>query len=98
MKAAEKSLERLQTEYIDLLILHSPLPGPRLRKESYDALQKLVKLGKVKSIGVSNYGVKHLKELLDQKPEIKPAVNQVEVNFLSIEDKMQTIFATNIFS
>jgi diketogulonate reductase-like aldo/keto reductase len=50
-----------------------------LRKESYDALQQLVKSGKVKSIGVSNYGVKHLKELLEQKPEIKPAVNQVEV-------------------
>lgn len=83
MQAAEKSLNKLQTGYIDLLILHSPLPGPQLRKESYDALQKLVSLGKVKSIGVSNYGVKHLKELLDQKPKIKPAVNQVEVIYLN---------------
>lgn len=79
MQAAERSLEKLQSEYIDLLILHSPLPGSQLRKESYDALQQLVRLGKVKSIGVSNYGVKHLKELLEQKPEIKPAINQVEV-------------------
>ncbi|CAB4405626.1 unnamed protein product [Rhizophagus irregularis] len=80
LQAAERSLEKLQSEYIDLLILHSPLPGSQLRKESYDALQQLVRLGKVKSIGVSNYSVKHLKELLEQKPEIKPTVNQVEIH------------------
>jgi diketogulonate reductase-like aldo/keto reductase len=87
LQAAEKSLERLQTGYIDLLILHSPIPGPQLRKESYGALQSLVRLGKVRSIGVSNYGVQHLKELLDQNPEIKPAVNQIEVIYLKSSGK-----------
>ncbi|CAG8465749.1 3561_t:CDS:2 [Racocetra fulgida] len=80
LKAAETSLEKLQTGYIDLLILHSPLPGPEKRAESYKALQELVKRGLVKSIGVSNYGVKHLKELLDSNPEIKPTLNQVEIH------------------
>ncbi|CAG8606890.1 15264_t:CDS:2, partial [Cetraspora pellucida] len=80
LKAAEKSLENLQTDYIDLLILHSPLPGPKKRAESYKALQELVKRKLVKSIGVSNYGVKHLKELLDSNPEIKPTLNQIEIH------------------
>ncbi|CAG8526467.1 16361_t:CDS:2, partial [Acaulospora colombiana] len=53
-------------------------PGPQKRAETYRALQELVKQGKVKSIGVSNYGVKHLKELMDSNPEIMPAVNQIE--------------------
>ncbi|CAG8567777.1 15132_t:CDS:2 [Cetraspora pellucida] len=80
LKAAEKSLEKLQIDYIDLLILHSPLPGPKKRAESYKALQELVKRKLVKSIGVSNYGVKHLKELLDSNPEIKPTLNQIEIH------------------
>lgn len=73
-------MKNLQSGYIDLLLLHSPLPGPQKRAESYKALQELVKRGLVKSIGVSNYGVKHLQELLDSNPEIKPAVNQVEIH------------------
>ncbi|CAG8655445.1 2116_t:CDS:2 [Gigaspora margarita] len=77
LKAADTSLKNLQSGYIDLLLLHSPLPGPQKRAESYKALQELVKRGLVKSIGVSNYGVKHLQELLDSNPEIKPAVNQI---------------------
>lgn len=80
LKAADTSLKNLQSGYIDLLLLHSPLPGPQKRAESYKALQELVKRGLVKSIGVSNYGVKHLQELLDSNPEIKPAVNQVEIH------------------
>ncbi|RIA88383.1 aldo-keto reductase [Glomus cerebriforme] len=95
LQAAERSIEKLQSEYIDLLILHSPLPGPQLRKESYDALQKLVRLGKVRSIGVSNYGVQHLKELLEQKPEIKPAVNQVEIHPWLARNDITTFCAQN---
>ncbi|CAG8511466.1 2648_t:CDS:2 [Ambispora leptoticha] len=81
LRAAESSLAKLQTDYIDLLLLHSPLPGKKKRRESYLALQELVAFGKAKSIGVSNYGVHHLTEMLDD-PEItiKPAVNQIEVH------------------
>ncbi|RIB25780.1 aldo/keto reductase [Gigaspora rosea] len=80
LKAAETSLSKLQTSYIDLLLIHSPRPGPQKRVESYKALQELVKRGKVRSIGVSNYGVKHLKELMNIDPEIIPAVNQIEIH------------------
>ncbi|KAF9215281.1 hypothetical protein BGZ59_001814 [Podila verticillata] len=83
LEACELSLEKLGLEYIDLYLIHSPLPGGELRNESWNALQKLVAQGKVKSIGnlltlfvagVSNYGVHHLKELLGSNPTIRPVV------------------------
>ncbi|CAG8546012.1 23791_t:CDS:2, partial [Racocetra persica] len=60
------------------VILWALEPGPQKRVKSYKTLQELVKQGKVRSIGVSNYGVKHLKELMNIDPEIIPAVNQIE--------------------
>ncbi|KAI1309497.1 hypothetical protein EDD11_004083 [Mortierella claussenii] len=78
--ACELSLERLGMDYIDLYLIHSPNPGAERRTESWNALQKLVALGKVKSIGVSNYGIHHLKELLGSNPTIRPVVNQIEVH------------------
>ncbi|KAF9929989.1 hypothetical protein FBU30_001008 [Linnemannia zychae] len=80
LEACELSLERLGLDYIDLYLIHSPRPGPGLRNESWKALQKLVAQGKVKSIGVSNYGVHHLKELLGSNPTIRPVINQIEVH------------------
>ncbi|KAF9206467.1 hypothetical protein BGZ49_002387 [Haplosporangium sp. Z 27] len=78
--ACELSLEKLGLDYIDLYLIHSPNPGPELRAESWKALQKMVALGKVKSIGVSNYGVRHLKELLSSNPTVRPVINQIEVH------------------
>ncbi|KAI7817599.1 2,5-didehydrogluconate reductase [Gamsiella multidivaricata] len=80
ISACELSLEKLGLDYIDLYLIHSPNPGPERRNDSWKALQKLVALGKVKSIGVSNYGVHHLKELLGSNPTIRPVVNQIEVH------------------
>ncbi|KAG0031177.1 hypothetical protein BGZ81_001670 [Podila clonocystis] len=80
LAAANLSLQKLGLGYIDLYLIHSPKPGPELRAESWKALETLVEQGKVKSIGVSNYGVAHLKELLASNPRIKPAVNQVEIH------------------
>ncbi|KAF9110709.1 hypothetical protein BGX27_005994 [Mortierella sp. AM989] len=80
LAACERSLEKLGLDYVDLYLIHSPNPGAERRHESWNALQKLVALGKVKSIGVSNYGVHHLKELLGSNPTIRPVVNQIEVH------------------
>ncbi|CAG8587333.1 4798_t:CDS:2 [Paraglomus brasilianum] len=66
LAAADTSLAKLNTGYIDLLLLHSPLPGKKKRLKSYRALEELVKSGKVKSIGISNYGVQHLRELFQR--------------------------------
>ncbi|KAK3824903.1 MAG: 2,5-didehydrogluconate reductase [Benniella sp.] len=80
IEACELSLEKLGLDYIDLYLIHSPNPGPEKRNLSWKALEKMVGLGKVKSIGISNYGVHHLKELLGSNPTIRPVVNQIEVH------------------
>ncbi|KAI9248289.1 putative reductase [Phascolomyces articulosus] len=78
LKAFDTSIGKLGLDYVDLYLVHSPSPGTKLRLESWKALEHLKKSGKIKSIGVSNYGVHHLKELLEVC-EIKPVVNQVEI-------------------
>ncbi|KAF9353957.1 hypothetical protein BGX34_011282 [Mortierella sp. NVP85] len=78
--ALELSLKKLGLDYVDLYLIHAPLCGSESRWESWKAFQELVKQGKVKSIGVSNYGVHHLEELLGNNPEIPPAVNQIELH------------------
>ncbi|KAF8936469.1 hypothetical protein BGZ47_009483 [Haplosporangium gracile] len=81
LAACDVSLKKLGLDYIDLYLIHSPLCGSELRQESWKAMEKLHAEGKVKSIGVSNYGVNHLKELLeDSGATIRPAVNQIEVH------------------
>eukprot|EP00455_Lapot_gusevi_P046303 TRINITY_DN606_c0_g1_i1.p1 TRINITY_DN606_c0_g1~~TRINITY_DN606_c0_g1_i1.p1 ORF type:complete len:277 (+),score=109.77 TRINITY_DN606_c0_g1_i1:92-922(+) len=76
LAAFETSCNKLGTNP-DLYILHYPVPGKRL--ESYRALETLYREGKVKAIGVSNFCLPHLRELL-QHCTIKPAVNQLEVS------------------
>lgn len=68
-------------EYIDLLLIHSPLCGPVKRLDTWKAMQEAVDAGKVKNIGVSNYGIKHLQQLISWS-ELKyyPQVNQIEVS------------------
>ncbi|OAQ33763.1 glyoxal reductase [Linnemannia elongata AG-77] len=81
LAACTLSLKKLGLDYIDLYLIHSPLCGSELRLQSWKAMEKLQADGKVKSIGVSNYGVHHLKELLDDPDvTIRPAVNQIEVH------------------
>jgi diketogulonate reductase-like aldo/keto reductase len=74
----EKSAGKLGVEQIDLLILHQALPSAFDRTlEAYRALETLVADGKVRAIGVSNFMLDHLEELLD-RAEVVPAVNQIE--------------------
>lgn len=77
IRAFDESLKRLKLEYIDLYLIHWPRDNKEARTESYRALEKLYKQGKAKSIGVSNYGVEHLEEVLSAA-NVPPAVNQIE--------------------
>ncbi|KAI9032446.1 aldo/keto reductase [Hyaloraphidium curvatum] len=77
IKACKDSLKRLGTDYIDLYLIHSPQEGTR--KDTWRAMEQLQKDGLVKSIGISNYGVKHIKEM-DAYATVKPAVNQLELH------------------
>lgn len=80
LKAAEGSLKRLQSDYIDLYQIHWPNPIVPI-EQTLKALEKLVKLGKVKHIGVSNFSLRQLKDA--QKATKLPIVSlQTEYNLL----------------
>jgi len=76
-KACSASLKKLGLDYVDLYLIH--WPEGVLRSESWKALEKLYEDGRCKAIGVSNYAIRHLEELLEFA-DIIPAVNQVEFN------------------
>jgi diketogulonate reductase-like aldo/keto reductase len=73
----DESLGKLQTDYADLLLLHFPVT--ELRRPAWKKMEQIYKSGKAKTIGVSNYTIRHLQELLDEN-EVVPAVNQVELH------------------
>ncbi|WP_028560182.1 aldo/keto reductase [Paenibacillus pinihumi] len=75
LAAYEASLNRLGLEYLDLYLIHWPVQGKY--KEAWRALETLYAQGKVKAIGVSNFQVHHLKDLM-QDAKVKPVINQVE--------------------
>ncbi|MBL4952832.1 aldo/keto reductase [Neobacillus sp. OS1-32] len=75
LQAYETSLKKLGLDYLDLYLIH--WPGKNKFKETWKALEKLYKDGRVRAIGVSNFKIHHLEELL-KDCEIKPMVNQVE--------------------
>lgn len=84
LRAFDTSMQRLDLEYIDLYLLHWPVPKKRL--ESWRALEKLLHDGRVRAIGVSNFMVHHLEELLAHA-KVVPAINQIEVTpFLQHRD------------
>ncbi|TQV94403.1 hypothetical protein V2A60_002565 [Cordyceps javanica] len=62
-KLVDAALEQTQLGYLDLMLIHCPYGGPDARKGAWRALVECVDAGKVRSIGVSNYGVHHLEEL-----------------------------------
>lgn len=77
LQAFETSLQKLGLDYLDLYLIHWPGQDKERFKSTWKALEKLYKDGRVRAIGVSNFHVHHLEDLLEDA-EIKPMVNQVE--------------------
>ena len=77
IEACENSLKRLDTDYLDLYLIHWPGPDVKTRLKTWEAMMELRRQGKVKSIGVSNFKIHHLQELIDTFGET-PVVDQVE--------------------
>lgn len=82
-QSVAQSLKKLKTDYLDLLLIHWPANEKQfedwqsINAETWKAMEELYKSGVVKSIGVSNFLVPHLKALL-KTAEVIPAVNQIE--------------------
>lgn len=87
--AVEKTLERLDTDYIDLLLIHQPA-GNYLA--GYRQMEKAYKEGRVKAIGLSNFNKEQVQEILD-KCEVKPAVLQTEVHPYDQEKELKEFLA-----
>lgn len=77
LQAYEESLEKLGLTYVDLYLIHWPTPEYDQYVETYQALEKLYKDGRVRAIGVCNFNVEHLERIIAEC-EVVPVVNQVE--------------------
>ncbi|MCO7175819.1 aldo/keto reductase [Sporolactobacillus kofuensis] len=75
LKAYQESLDKLGLDYLDLYLIHWPVAGKY--KDTWRAMEQLYKEGKVRAIGVSNFQIHHLEDLL-KDAEVVPVVNQVE--------------------
>ncbi|WP_251518935.1 aldo/keto reductase [Staphylococcus sp. Marseille-Q6910] len=83
-----KTLNNLDTDYLDLFLIHWPCEEDGLFIESYKAMEQLYKEGKVRAIGVCNFKQHHLEQLMDET-EIVPAVNQIEFHPYFNQYKLQ---------
>jgi diketogulonate reductase-like aldo/keto reductase len=79
LRAFDESLKRLRLDYVDLYLIHWPLPQLGKYVETWRALIKLKKDGRARSIGVSNFNIPHL-ERLAAETGVVPAVNQIELH------------------
>lgn len=81
--AFRRTLDNLKTDYLDLYLIHWPLPEPgykdwkQLDKETWKAMEELVREGKIRAIGLSNFLPHHIENILEDCT-VKPAVDQIE--------------------
>lgn len=87
LEAFEKSLERLKLDYVDLYLIHWPVKEKY--KETWKALEKIYADKKSRAIGVSNFHIHHLEDLLETA-KIVPAVDQIELHPTLSQEKLST--------
>lgn len=78
-RAFEQSLSKLGMDYVDLYLIHWPLPEVDRYRETWQAFEKLHADGKIRAIGVSNFQPHHLDRLAESS-DVVPAVNQIELH------------------
>lgn len=87
-EALEESLQRLQMEYVDLLLIHWPTPAKNLFVDTWRALIQAKGQGKVRSIGVSNFNPDHLQRLIAETG-VTPVLNQIELHPLFQQSELR---------
>jgi len=87
LQAFETTLQKLGLKYLDLYLVHWPVKGKYT--ETWKALEQLYKDGRVRAIGVSNFHIHHLQDVLEIA-EIKPMINQVEYHPRLTQEELHT--------
>jgi diketogulonate reductase-like aldo/keto reductase len=90
LRAFDESLARLGLEYVDLYLIHWPVPAKGSYIDTWRALERLYAEGRARAIGVSNFQPWHLRPLLDET-DIVPAVNQVELHPQLQQDELRKV-------
>ena len=88
LNAFDQTLKDLAFDYLDLFLVHWPLPGVGDFVETWKAMEEIYRSGRCRAIGVSNFQKHHLQRLFDET-EIVPAVNQFEVHPYLIQDELR---------
>ena len=87
LAAFEESLARLETDYVDLYLVHWPVEG--CYQETWQDMEKIYQSGRAKAIGVSNFLIHHLEDIL-RDSQIIPSVNQVEFHPFLVQSELLT--------
>ncbi|MEU8696157.1 aldo/keto reductase [Streptomyces sp. NPDC048680] len=92
LRAFDRTMEELGLDYLDLFLIHWPLPGRGDFVETWKALEEIYRSGRTKAIGVSNFQPHHLRRLLEGS-EVVPAVNQIEAHPYLTQDDLRAFGA-----
>ncbi|MEV8633754.1 aldo/keto reductase [Streptosporangium sp. NPDC051023] len=92
LKAFNQSLEDLEFDYLDLFLIHWPLPDVGDFVETWKAMEEIYRSGRAKAVGVSNFHPHHLRRLLEETDTV-PAVNQIEAHPYLTQDELRAFDA-----
>ena len=92
LRSFDASLSALGFEYLDLFLIHWPLPAVADYVARWKAMEEIYATGRAKAIGVSNFQPAHLRNLLGAA-EVRPAVNQIEVSPFLVQDELRAFDA-----
>jgi 2,5-diketo-D-gluconate reductase A len=92
LRSFDQSLADLGFDYLDLFLIHWPLPGVSDYVKRWTVMEELYAGGRVKAIGVSNFHPHHLRDVFAAS-ELKPAVNQVEISPFLVQDEVRAFDA-----
>jgi 2,5-diketo-D-gluconate reductase A len=92
LRSFDRTLADLGSEYLDLLLIHWPLPGASDYVQRWKVMEEIYAGGRVKAIGVSNFQPHHLRDLF-ASADVRPAVNQIEVHPYLTQDDVRAFDA-----